>query len=186
MIYRLFAALALAALVVGSVLMSREQRDSVESVTQRGPAEDLGYAARDAQFIETGEDGFPLYTLNAEVVRQQPADGNVELEQVRMTFRDANDSQWTLRADRGFIRQDATKIELQGGVHVAGNVPGTAQPAEILTEELHFDTETEIVTTEAPVTLNWSGHALRSLGLTANLKEQRVQLESRVNGRFSP
>jgi lipopolysaccharide export system protein LptC len=40
---------------------------------------DPGYAARDAEVIETGYDGRERYRLNAKVVRQQSDSGVIEL-----------------------------------------------------------------------------------------------------------
>ena len=188
MIYRVATALAILVLIVGSVLLSRQQRGAGAPMQTTVPAGDLGYAARDAELIETGPDGNPVYILNAELIRQRPQNGNIELEAVQMRVRDGDGNRWTLRADRGRILADAAWVELIGNVHVAGLLPGTDTPdrAEIFTEMLSFDTRTEIVSTNAPVRLVWSGRELHANGLSANLKERRVRLESSVHGLFTP
>ncbi len=185
MIYRLLAILALVALIVGVVVLSGPQRESAAPATV-GPLHDPGYAARKARLIQTGADGHALYTLDAAQIQQQPNQGTVDLQQVQLGFRDTSGTQWTARADRGRLTQQSGVVQLEGGVRVAGALPDKGEPAEISTEHLSFDTQSQIVTTRDPVTLLVSGHQLHAQGLIARLKERHVQLESAVHGSFLP
>jgi LPS export ABC transporter protein LptC len=186
MAYRIFAVLAFLAVIVGSVLLGGQQRETTARTTIEESGGDLGYAARKAELIETGLDGRPLYKLNADLIRQRPRDAIVELEQVKMDFRDSASNQWSARADHGELGQDTGKVELAGSVRVVGTPPGSYEAAEISTDKLAVDTREQVVTTEDPVTFTWSGRQLRARGLVASLKDRRVQLESDVHGIFSP
>lgn len=186
MIYRLLAIFALVALIVGVVVLSGGQRESVAPASVEGPPHDPGYAARQARLIQTGVDGRPLYTLDAAQIQQQPDRGVVELEQVQLGFHDTSGNQWTARADRGEIAQNSGVVELDGSVKVSGVIPESGEPAAIATEHLSFDTNAQVVTTQHPVTLLVSGRELSARGLVASLKERRVQLESSVHGSFLP
>ena len=185
MIYRLLAMLALVALIVGVVVLSGAQRESAAPATV-GPLHDPGYAARRARLIQTGSDGRALYTLDAAQIQQQPNQGTVDLQQVQLGFRDTSGTEWSARADRGQLTQESGVVQLEGGVRVVGSLPDTGEPAEISTERLSFDTQSQIVTTRDPVTLLVSGRALQAQGLIASLKERHVQLESAVHGSFLP
>ena len=143
---------------------------------------DPGYAARDAKLVQTGPDGHPLYTVDAEVIRQQPNDNTIELEQATLGFLDANGALWTARGEQGEVGQDTGTVELSGDVHVNGTPQGTLQPAEIVTNRLAFDTNTKIASTREPVTLTWSGQEIKGKGMRATLNDGRVQLESAVHG----
>jgi LPS export ABC transporter protein LptC len=103
---------------------------------------------------------------------------------VQLGFRDAEGNQWTARAERGELTQGSGVVQLDGDVHVAGTLPGTGEPTEIASEHLAVDTDAQIVTTQAPVTIVMTGRELEARGLTANLKERRVHLESAVHGAF--
>ncbi len=186
MIYRLVALVALLALIVGLVLLTAPQRESGARTSTGQPLHDPGYSAIQAQLVQTGADGRPLYTLDAAQIQQQPNRGLVELEQVRLGFRDETGNQWTARAARGQVAQGSGVVQLDGDVHVAGILPGTAEPAEIVSDHLAFDTNAQLVTTQAPVTIFMSGRELAARGLVANLKERRVHLESAVHGAFLP
>jgi LPS export ABC transporter protein LptC len=186
MIYRLAVLAALLALLVGLVLLTAPQPESVARAAAGQPLHDPGYSALQARLVQTGSDGLPVYTLDAAEIQQQPDRGLVELQQVRLGFRDASGNQWTARAARGELAQGSGVVQLDGDVHVAGTLPGTDEPTEITSEHLAFDTNAQVVTTQAPVTIVMSGRELEARGLIARLKDRHVHLESAVHGAFLP
>jgi LPS export ABC transporter protein LptC len=186
MIYRLLPIFALVGLIIGVVVLSGPQREPVATTSVSGAMPDPGYAARNARLIQTGADGQPLYTLDAAQVQQQPDDGTVEMQQVQLGFRDPSGNEWTAHAARGELAQGSGVVQLEGNVHVAGILPGSNELAEMISEHLTYDTSAQVVATQDPVTLVMSGRELNAIGLTANLKERHVQLESAVHGSFHP
>ena len=95
---------------------------------------DEGYSAQNAQLVQTGADGLPLYTLNAATIRQLPNEDQVQLTQVQMSFRDANGNPWTATADRGELEQALAAGAASGNVHVSGTPARSPQPAQITTD----------------------------------------------------
>jgi LPS export ABC transporter protein LptC len=184
MIYRLAALAAVVALIVGMVLLTAPRPESVARAATEQPLHDPGYSAQQARLVQTGVDGRPIYTLDADQIQQRPDRGLVELQQVRLGFRDTEGNQWTARAARGELAQGSGVVQLAGDVHVSGTLPGSGEPTEITSEHLAFDTNAQVVTTQAPVTIVMSGRELQARGLVANLKERRVHLESEVHGSF--
>jgi LPS export ABC transporter protein LptC len=182
-IYRLFAVLTIIAVIVASLLLSRQQSVTPATTTVQGSAWDQGYSAEDAKLVETGSDGLPLYTLNATTIRQLPDEGQVELTQVQMSFRDPAGNQWNATADHGELEQSAGQVKLAGNVHVSGVL--ASQSTQISTAALSVDIRSDIVTTNDPVQMLWARQQLSSTGLIANLKDDRVHLESAVHGTFS-
>jgi LPS export ABC transporter protein LptC len=186
MTYRLTALAALLALIVGIVVLRGPQRESNAPAAPGAPLHDPGYSALQARLIQTGPDGQPMYILDAAQIQQRPDAGLVDLQQVQLGFHDASGNAWTARAQRGELAQERGIVELDGDVHVAGILPGTADPAEIVSEHLALDIDAQIVTTRDPVTLVTAGRQLNATGLVASLKERHVQLESAVHGSFLP
>lgn len=185
MIYRIVIGLILAGILAGTFMLGRQQGTS-SNTTRVEPLNTVpGYAARDAELIETGADGRPMYTLNANLIRQRPNDQRVQLDVVRMSYRTTDGNEWKVRADSGQIREDGSHIELFGNVQVDGLLPDSKEPAQIHTSILTLDTKAEIVRTKAPVVLKWGAQQLEATGLEANLKTRSVKLESRVHGFFS-
>lgn len=184
MIYRLFAVLSIVAIIVASLLLARQQGTAPVSTTVQENAWDEGYSARDAKLIETGTDGLPLYTVNAATIRQLPNQDRVQLTQVQMSFRDADGNLWTATSDRGELAQGIEQVQLAGNVHVSGDLKGASGPAQISTSALSLDIRGSVVSTKDPVQLLWSGRQVSAIGLTADLKDHRVALESAVHGTF--
>lgn len=184
MIYRIFAIVTVAAVFIGSLLLAR-QNGSPRATTVRQTVPDSGYSARDAQLIQTGPAGLPLYTLNATTIRQLPDTDQVQLSQVSMSFRNGGE-QWTATSDQGELLRGANQIELLGHVRVSATIPGASGPIRIATDALSFNSRTAVVSTTAPVTLTWSGQRLDALGLIADLKAHRLQLESSVHATVTP
>jgi LPS export ABC transporter protein LptC len=172
------------ALVVGTFLLNREPGVSSAQKAADEPAEVPGYAARNAQMVETGDDGRPLYTLNADQVRQHPNDNRVQLDSPRMTYIATDGNAWHVKAKSGQIREDGANVELFGDVHLSGLLPGAEAPLVFDTSILSFDTKNEVATTTAPVTLDWNGQKMNAVGLLAKLNDQHLTLESRVHGSF--
>jgi LPS export ABC transporter protein LptC len=185
MIFRVLVALLFIGIIAGSFWLGGDQREPTATTTVEPSSADLGYSALSAVLVETGTDGLPMYTLNAEVIRQHPSDG-VEFEQVQMSFRDANGQTWKGRADRGELTTDTGKVDLTGNVHVNGLLPGSAQLADLETEKLSVDTHESVISTSEPVSINSPGRQLSSKGLVATLKEHHLVLESNVRGVFIP
>ena len=185
MIYRIFAALVFITVMGATIFFGGSSGGTTAPTTVEEP-HDPGYAARDAKIVQTGPDGKPLYTVDADVIRQQPNDNTVELETARLGFYDANGSLWTARGEHGQVGQNTGVVELSGDVHVNGIPQGSLQPAEIATDRLAFDTNTKIASTRDPVTLTWSGQEIKGKGMRAALNDGRVQLESAVHGMAVP
>ena len=163
-------------------------------------APDPGYAARDAQVIETGYDGRERYRLNARVIRQRTESGVIELEDLTMNYHVGSQDKlpgasapasttgdvWHLTSDHGQVRANGDDVELNGNVRVVGPAPGTGEALSLATESMRINTPTEFIETSAPVRLRWSGHELDARGMQADLKAGTLRLESDVNGHFYP
>ena len=182
---RVFAVLVFVVVIGGTIFFGGQQSETTAPTVIEEP-HDPGYAARDAKLVQTGQDGHPLYTVDADVIRQQPNDNTIQLEKATLGFFDANGALWTARGNAGQVGQDTREVELSGNVHVNGTPQGTLQPAEIVTEHLNFDTSSKIASTRDPVTWTWSGQEIQGKGMRASLNDGRVQLESAVHGKAVP
>jgi lipopolysaccharide export system protein LptC len=182
---RVFAVLVFVVVIGGTIFFGGQQGETTAPTVVEEP-HDPGYTAHNARIVQTGPDGLALYTVDADVIKQQPNDNTIQLEHATLGFFDSNKSLWTARGDRGQVGQDTRVVELSGDVHVNGTPQGSLQPAEIDSEYLKFDTTTKIASTPDPVTLTWSGQEMKGIGMRASLNDSRVQLESDVHGRAVP
>jgi LPS export ABC transporter protein LptC len=179
--------------------LGRSGRSSDAENAAAGLPPDPGYAAKDAQVIETGYDGRERYRLNAKVIRQQVDSSVIDIESLAMDYhpdaqsrvpgetRDATSANpvWHLRSDHGQVRANGDDVELFGNVRVTGPAPGDGAPLSLATERMRINTPTEFIETNERVTLGWSGHELVAMGMKADLKTGTLTLESDVHGEFS-
>lgn len=173
--------------------------DDDEADTANATLPDPGYAARDAQLIETGYDGRERYRLDARVIRQQTESGVIELEGLSMNYHidskgepdgaasaSASADVWHLTSDHGEVRSDGDDVQLVGNVRVTGPAPGTGEPLSLTTDNMRINTPTQFLETKAPVKLRWSGHEISARGMEADLKAGTLRLESDGHGHFFP
>ena len=192
--------LAVIAVVAGAYYIGRTGRGDDETDASVVSMPDPGYAARDAQVVETGFDGRERYRLNADVIHQQIDSSVIDLEGLEMDYHPgaqervagekasaaATEEKWHLKSDRGQVRANGDDVQLTGNVEVTGHTPGSGDLLKLATQTLRINTPTEFIETDAPVRLTWSGHKLDAVGMRADLKAGTLRLESDVHGEFAP
>jgi LPS export ABC transporter protein LptC len=148
------------------------------------PAPD-GFYMTGAEITAPDAQGLPQYRLIAEEIRQVALGGETLLRDVRVEYNMYSPSPWLLTAPQGRVSENQAELELWGGVEVIGD-SGDHGAARVVTDHLAVDIETSVARTDAPVALTLGPHQLRGTGLVAHLLEERLQLQSQVNGRFLP
>jgi LPS export ABC transporter protein LptC len=176
----LFAVLALGAL---GALFYLHQSDSGGGDTAADvESTEPGYIATNADLVETGDDGQLLFRLDAERIEQPTPQGIIFLTAPKFDYQPEAGNHWTLIAQRGQLPQDARTAELAGAVHADGKPTGSNDLMHIVTEQLHLDMKQQLVTTAAKVRVEWAGNTLRGRGMSADIKNDRLQLSAEVHG----
>lgn len=142
-----------------------------------------GYVARDAELIETGDDGAPLYRLRAERVEQARPAANIFLGQPRLNYQADASAPWTLQAERGVLLAGTEQAQLYGAVHAAGS-DTRQRPLQVRTEQLLIDMHRQRVSSDAMVTIDWATLRLTARGLRINLMDGSLRLESQGHGQI--
>ncbi len=142
-----------------------------------------GYLARDAELIETGDDGAPLYRLRAERIEQAHPAANIFLGQPRLNYQSDANTQWTLQADRGVLLAGTEQAQLYGTVRAAGS-DTQRRPLQVRTEQLALDMRQQRVSSDAMVTIDWAKLRLTARGLRINLMDGSLRLESEGHGQI--
>lgn len=151
-----------------------------------GPAESAtGYYLKGANITQIGAEGQTLYELAAEEIVQNPDDDSILLETVRLDY-SLPEGGWSLEAARGRIPSSQDEIQLSGDVLATGTQTENADTAIIRTDSLNLDVKAQTASTTDPVLVEIGAYQVKSVGLQADLKENRLRLQSEVHGRFSP
>ena len=161
-------------------------------VVDREPAADDGNAERPGYFLtgvdlqEFGADGKLRIGLQSISANQDPANGIVRLSDVAVDYHTPTGQTWNLTSNEARVPQGGSIVEFEGDVLLAGRPGAEPQTAELHTQRLVLDTVGEVADTRSPVELAFGDHRLRALGMHADLKTGSMQLESDVNGHFTP
>jgi LPS export ABC transporter protein LptC len=175
-----FLCIALAVLAV-LLYMQRGAGASAASTTAL-LAPEPGMVAIGAQIIETGDDGQPLYRLDAQRITQPMPDGTIYLTDPTLHYTPAGGNPWVLTAQQGQLPQSAQMADLSGAVHAEGKPQGSSQLLNFNTSTLHVDMQQQLATTAAVVHVEQAGNLLTARGMHANLKSGQLELYHDVSG----
>jgi len=187
-----FAALLAAALITTFLVFRTASRDDAAPAA---PRPGLGYYVKDARLTGTGPDGQILYRVSTTAAEQLLADGTITMRDVTVDYEPAAQVPWKLRADRGQIPPDRNIIELLGDVvaatavnpaDAATNSRSSAAPLLIRTDYLELDPEAYVARTESFVAVERNRDTLHAKGMRVYLKQDRLQFNAEVRGRFLP
>lgn len=175
------------AIVAGGALLLNLLAGGEEdtSAATTGPDE-RGYYLNEARLTELGENGKPRVTVRAQSIEQQLPDQSVRLAQLELDYNTVRQGKWHVTADSGRMPSDRSTLLLSGNVEVTGAAERSVGQAIIRTDELAYDTRTNVVQTAAPVVVEFGPHQLRGRGMRVGLNQGTLRLESNVNGQFKP
>jgi LPS export ABC transporter protein LptC len=124
--------------------------------------------------------------VHARSIEQQLPDQSVSLADLSMDYTTQKLGVWHVTADHGQMPSDRASLQLYGDVRVTGSAERAGGKAVIVTDKLSYDTRANVVQTAEPVAIQFGPHQLHGRGLRVELNDGTLQLESNVNGRFTP
>jgi lipopolysaccharide export system protein LptC len=157
--------------------------DAVSDAAASGP---LGYYLTDAVLLGTDDEGRIFYRVHARQVEQSANELELELVQVRVEYRDSENVEWHVSADRAAAPTDGSHLDLYGNVRLVSMPQAGSTATVIETEKMRFEPAHYFASTDVPVVVAVGDNQLRAEGLKAYLKDDRVELESKVHGQFVP
>lgn len=171
--------LLLAGALATTVLFVRGRE---QPARDESPRLNVGYYVRDARLTGTGPDGRILYRVRAADVEQDLADGSVAMADIAVDYEPATDVPWTLTAREGRIPPGGNIIVLTGDV--VASTPTATPPTLIRTDYLELDPDSYLARTAGDVTIERARDTLRARGMRIFLRQDRLELESEVQGVF--
>lgn len=179
--WRTVALIGVCAVLIASYGVLTNNKDNDEQSGEAPPQP--GYYVKQATVIDTNDQGVAYLQLSAETIEQNPATNSVELRDVKLDYSSEPDKPWVLTARRGRVPPGSRIAEFSGDVVVKPGGPSKT-PAILRTEFLRVDTEKNVASTTADVSIEMNQQRLTATGFTFDLKQERLRLESKVNGRF--
>jgi LPS export ABC transporter protein LptC len=181
MIWRIVFALSSLTALCALLYLQQADNSSSESISGDVLNTEPGFVAVHGELIETGDNGHPLFKLDADKIEQPTPEGMVYLTSPRLDYQPDPNNHWTLTALQGELPQDARTADLTGTVHAEGRPTGSDDLMRIDTNVLHLDMPQQLATTAAKVKVLWGGRALRGRGMRAEIKGNRLELYADVH-----
>lgn len=128
------------------------------------------------------QDGNVAYQWRAESAERMISSGNIHLSQPFYIGNIGEQRPWTAQAIDGTLSQNGQQLQLRGNVVVEDLI----REAQIHTEQLGIDLEKSIVTTNQPLRLQLPNGETQSVGMTADLVHEKVELLAKVKGHYEP
>ncbi len=182
---RVLTILAVVALAVGTWILSSPGRRAADSGAAPQP-QLPGYFLKDAVLTEYGENGEPSVQIRAQRIEQIDHGEEVALYGVRVDYQGRAGEDWALYGDVAHVQPGGTAIDVTGNVRLQGTGTARRDQAVVHTDTLHYDVAAAVASTKSDVRIDFGPQTLTARGMVANLKEQTLRLESKVNGRFLP
>jgi LPS export ABC transporter protein LptC len=185
MLFRVFTVLAVVALIISTWIVSSPARRPQTQADSR-QADLPGYYLRNAVLTDYDLAGDPGIRIEAERIDQVGHSNEVALYNIRVLYQAPNGQAWVMVGDVAHVQPDGKVVDVTGNVRLQGEPTGREGTAVVHTDTLSYNVASAVASTKSDVRIDFAQHSLTAHGMTANLKERTMRLESRVNGRFHP
>lgn len=167
----LLGVLGLAA--VGTSLLGRQEAPILTSSEVSAPRT---FYLRDAMILGTDPSGYVAYRVFATMVEQPEQDQPLVLSEVRVEYDERERVPWLVTAARATLHEGET-MRLHDARLSSLAEPG-ADSLIIETDELELDAQTYVARAEHSVVLSRGSARVEAQSLSADLKQNRIVLES--------
>lgn len=145
-----------------------------------------GYYLAGVDLEEFGADGRLRFGLQSVTAREDPASGIVNLAVVTLDYHAPTGREWHLTSTEARLPRTGRSVAFEGDVRLSGVPDGQSDKAELHTQMMTFDTESERAESDSPVELAFGRHVVLARGMRADLKAGNLSLEADVSGVFTP
>jgi LPS export ABC transporter protein LptC len=151
-----------------------------------GETRPLGYYLRGARLLGTDANGHVTYVVSADRAEELPDQEQLELAGVRVEYSPENEIPWLVSATSASAPRSGEYLDLTGDVELRSQPSGGRDATLVQTASLRFEPNEFIARSDAGVTVTIGKQRLEAVGLRANLKDDSLQLESKIHGQFAP
>jgi LPS export ABC transporter protein LptC len=187
MLFRLFTLLAVAALAVSTWILSSPGTPSTGNEDQGRQLP--GYFLNHAVMTDYDENGLPGVRIEAERIDQVANGSDIAMRDVKVNYQPENAEAWVMFGDTAQVEPGTKLIKVRGNVKLMGDptvIGRTYSTPVIRSDALDYSVNDSVATTPGDVRLEFGKNTVAGHGLKANMKEQTLRLESKVNARFFP
>jgi len=140
------------------------------------------------EFTIQGTDvtGRPKFQLSAKLMNHYPYDDHSDLIKPKLKFYSKQGPPWYVQSETGRISSEGKMIHLFGLVHIQRKQSKDFRPVSIITRNITFRPDSNIVTTKESVNYTSGVNQIYGVGMKANLSDGRIKFLSNTKGRYEP
>ena len=171
-------------MVAGSSFMYFFSAKSNNNVEQFGPTR-VEYMVKDAKLYGTNAEGNFLYKIVAEKAQASNTDKQIYLDQVLLDYDGDQNIDWKITSDKGQLLSNSNVLALSGNVTVE-SLSNENNRITISTDYLEINPNTYTIATNRDVLIELDNNKIEAKGLTAQLKNNRLNFISNINASIQP
>lgn len=183
----LLTILMFACLALFTRWMVNQQSDKVET-TASTQLSTIDYDLENFIAQNFDEKGLLVFQMTAPRMSRESASGVTQVTNPRILWpQKKTNKKITLVAKSGLISDDQNEIHLSGNVIVKSRstlAEDETQAIIIRTEQLAFNQSNRLLTSSALISLTAPGVQLSSVGMSANLNDEKISLKKQVRGQY--
>lgn len=185
MLFRVFTIMAVVALAVSTWILSSPGLPGRQGVAGAKAARP-GYYLLGAVLTDYDQSGAPSVKIAAARIDQIGRGEEIALHDIRVNYQAPGGESWVMAGDLAHIEPGGNVVDVSGNVRLQGVDANRAGTAIISSDRMTYDVATAVASTPDDVRFDYRNQILTARGLTADLKDRRVRLESRISGTFAP
>jgi len=143
------------------------------------------YIVKDAKLYGTNIDGKFLYKIVAKKAQANNTDRQIYLDQVFLDYDGDQDMDWSITSDKGQLLSNSNVLALSGNVTVQ-SLSNENNLTTISTDYLEINPNTYTIATNRDVLIELDNNTIEAKGLTAQLKDNRLNFNSNINASIQP
>ena len=143
------------------------------------------YIVKDAKLYGTNTEGEFLYKIVAKKAQANNADRQIHLDQVFLDYDGDQNIDWKITSEKGQLLSNTNVLALSGNVTVQ-SLSNENNMTTISTDYLEINPNTYTIATNRDVLIELDNNKIEAKGLTAQLKNNRLNFISNINANIQP
>ena len=143
------------------------------------------YIVKDAKLYGTNAEGEFLYKIVAKKAQANNTDRQIYLDQVFLDYDGDQNVDWRITSDKGQLLSNSNVLALSGNV-IVQSLSNENNMTTISTNYLEINPNTYTIATNRDVLIESYNNKIEAKGLTAQLKDNRLNFNSNINASIQP
>ena len=140
-----------------------------------------GYYLDNAKLTRYNTDGQAEYTISAEKIEQDLVSNNLNLSKIQVNYH--TQGNWTIQAENAVLPATRELISFSGNVIAAQD---SESSTSFKSDSLSYDIANQMLSTKDSIQATNGQQLITATGMTLDMKNERINLLSRVKIRFIP